>query len=48
MQDDDFEARPNDYLVEPLFAPLEPEGEAEAPPPARPWYRRLVAWLLNN
>jgi len=44
VQDDDFEPRPNDYLVEPMFAPLEPKPKK----PRSPWYRRLVAWLLRR
>ena len=32
MSDDDFEPRPNDYLVEPMFTHLEPRGEGEAEP----------------
>ena len=43
MQDDDFRLRPNDFLVEPLFAPLEP-----AQPPPRLWFVRLFAWVFKR
>ena len=51
MSDDDFEPRPDDYLVEPMFAPFEPRDEAdpepspEDPPPAAGWWAAVLRLL---
>ena len=51
MSDDDYEPRPEDYLVEPMFAHLEPrEEEGEEGAPADPaasggWWSALLRLL---
>ncbi|MDF1799778.1 MAG: hypothetical protein P1V81_11430 [Planctomycetota bacterium] len=52
MSEEDFEPRPNDFLVEPLFAPFEQEdvepdagAESGSDAPKPTIWARLVAFL---
>jgi hypothetical protein len=45
-EEGEYQPRPNDFLVEPLFAPFEKE---EQPKPAAPsMLGRLLTWLLGK
>ncbi len=50
MSDDDYEPRPDDFLVEPMFAPFEPgaepgEGELEEQAEPRGWWSAFLRLL---
>jgi len=47
VSEEDFEPRPNDFLVEPMFAPFEKEEEPEPEPTPEPPPPTLLARLRS-
>lgn len=48
QEDEPYQPRPGDELVEPLFGALRQEGEPEPEPAAEGWLRRLVARIAGR